>query len=245
MPENMPPETNEEVSIETTAGTEAVSFAATALENAKATSTEAASALKEAKAYLAKCKTAANVEGATAADVEALTAAETAVEGYKTTAESQKATFAEARKALSEAKKVLKAEGVALRKTERESKKLNEIAAANARKELDKMPTRNGMRRPKPGTKTGRIWEIADNISGEIKAPASRAAVLEVAKEEGANLSMAVSQYSYWRKFNGVTGRVVAPMTAEQVAKAAADSKAAADAKASETDSGTYNPPSA
>lgn len=60
----------------------------------------------------------------------------------------------------------------------------------------------NGITRPATGTTTGRIWEIADNLSTE--GPAKRAPVLAQCKEEGINNATAATQYGRWRKFYGL-----------------------------------------
>lgn len=50
---------------------------------------------------------------------------------------------------------------------------------------------------PRPGTKTGRVWEIADRILKET-GQASREAVIRACMEEGLNVNTASTQYSYW-----------------------------------------------
>jgi hypothetical protein len=62
----------------------------------------------------------------------------------------------------------------------------------------------NGVSRPSPGTTTGRIWEIADEISAKLKAPAPRKDVMEQTKALGINDATAATQYGKWRKFNGL-----------------------------------------
>lgn len=69
-----------------------------------------------------------------------------------------------------------------------------------------KMPEQNGVRRPKPGTATGRVWEIADEVSEAKGAPAVRAEVLDVYVSEGGNPATGATQYNRWRKFHGLTG---------------------------------------
>lgn len=65
----------------------------------------------------------------------------------------------------------------------------------------------NGQTKPAPGTKTGRLWQIIDDISAELKEPAPRKTVLERAEKEGFNLAMAASLYAHWRKFHGLVGK--------------------------------------
>jgi len=69
---------------------------------------------------------------------------------------------------------------------------------------VEKAPkiTQNGITRPSAETKTGRIWEIADNLSTDV--PAKRAPVLAQCKEEGINNATAATQYGRWRKFYGL-----------------------------------------
>ncbi|MGD9729609.1 MAG: hypothetical protein AB7V39_24985, partial [Nitrospiraceae bacterium] len=55
--------------------------------------------------------------------------------------------------------------------------------------------------RPKPGTITGRVWEIADEISKRTGS-AERDEVVKACIAEGINVNTASTQYSYWRKAN-------------------------------------------
>lgn len=64
----------------------------------------------------------------------------------------------------------------------------------------------NDVTRPKVGTKTARIWEIADAKSAEAGKPAKRKDVLDAANAEGINVATAATQYGRWRKFNGLKG---------------------------------------
>lgn len=61
----------------------------------------------------------------------------------------------------------------------------------------------NGVTRPKAGSKTGRVWEIADSLSAK-NAPATRAAVMEAAIKEDINEATVATQYQRWRTFFGV-----------------------------------------
>lgn len=54
-------------------------------------------------------------------------------------------------------------------------------------------------RRPKPGTKTGRVWNIADEITREKCRPAKRREVIERFTAENGNANTANTQYQYWR----------------------------------------------
>lgn len=73
----------------------------------------------------------------------------------------------------------------------------------------------NGITRPNPNTKTGRVFEIADEISAIEGAPAKRGDVLKVCDEEGINKATAATQYGRWRKFNGLEGRAPAEAVEE------------------------------
>jgi hypothetical protein len=62
----------------------------------------------------------------------------------------------------------------------------------------------NGIVRPKAGTATGRVWEIADELSAKAGAPTPRKDVLEAAQKEDINVSTAATQYGRWRKYHGL-----------------------------------------
>lgn len=53
--------------------------------------------------------------------------------------------------------------------------------------------------RPRPGTKTGRVWDIADEITREKDRPAKRREVIERFTAENGNVNTANTQYQYWR----------------------------------------------
>jgi len=53
--------------------------------------------------------------------------------------------------------------------------------------------------RPGMGTKTGKVWEIADRILKE-KGSVNREAVIKACMEEEINVNTASTQYSHWRK---------------------------------------------
>jgi len=53
--------------------------------------------------------------------------------------------------------------------------------------------------RPKPGTITGRVWTIADQLASETGAP-TRDAVVASALSQGINVNTASTQYSHWKK---------------------------------------------
>ncbi|HEU0221190.1 MAG TPA: hypothetical protein VFR34_03120 [Paracoccaceae bacterium] len=61
-------------------------------------------------------------------------------------------------------------------------------------------------RRPGRGTRTGRVWEIADEISERTGIRASRREVVERFVAEGGNPRTAHTQYQYWKKANEAQG---------------------------------------
>jgi len=75
----------------------------------------------------------------------------------------------------------------------------------------------NGVTRPKAGSKTGRVWEIAEQLGEEV----TRKGVVDTCVAEGINPSTASTQYGKWRKFNG--------MTAEKAKAKAVDAAPAED----------------
>ena len=53
--------------------------------------------------------------------------------------------------------------------------------------------------RPSPGTRTGRVWEVADRITQETGQRARRSDVLNQIAQEDGNLVTASTQYQYWK----------------------------------------------
>ena len=56
-----------------------------------------------------------------------------------------------------------------------------------------------GSERPGPGTATGRVWEIADDLSRRSGGRARRAAVIDAYVKEGGNRNTAHTQFQKWR----------------------------------------------
>jgi hypothetical protein len=83
---------------------------------------------------------------------------------------------------------------------------MSEEKAAPVKEAKAEKIVQNGITRPKVGTKTGRVFEIADAISEEAGAPAKRKAVIDTALAEDINAATAATQYGRWRKFNGLKG---------------------------------------
>ena len=53
--------------------------------------------------------------------------------------------------------------------------------------------------RPGPGTRTGRVWEVADEITRETGRRAARAEVIDRIVAEQGNPATANTQYQYWK----------------------------------------------
>lgn len=68
-----------------------------------------------------------------------------------------------------------------------------------------KNETQNGVSKPAPNTKTGRVWEIADAISAKLQRPALREEVMGACEEEGLNRGTIATQYARWTQFYGVS----------------------------------------
>lgn len=93
----------------------------------------------------------------------------------------------------------------------------------------------NGIKRPDVGSQTGKLWDIADAMSGELGKPAARKDVVTKYMTEvpSANEATANTQYARWVKFHGVEA-VLKQMRAEQNAgaeQARAEEKAKAQAE--------------
>lgn len=138
------------------------------------------------------------------------------VQAAKEQAAAEKEAKAAARAAEKEAKAQAAAEAKAQKEAERAAK-LAEKEAAKLARITEREPEQNGMRRPKPGTKTRAIWDLCDQLSTELQRPVA-IAELRAAVPEGTNENMMRSQYAYWRKFFGITGRVEAPKDETEVA---------------------------
>lgn len=124
----------------------------------------------------------------------------------------------EAAKAEREAKRAMSAE----EKLKKEQEKLQQRAAKDAErleKERAKLaalqekvnnpqPEQNGIRRPKSGSKCGNAWDLFDSASTAKGAPVALAEVMPTALAQGQNESNVRVEYSRWRRFHGIVGRV-------------------------------------
>lgn len=81
----------------------------------------------------------------------------------------------------------------------------------------------NGVTRPAAGTKTGRVWEIADAESNKAGAPVARSVVMAIGRAEGLNDATIATQYGHWRRYNGIVGKIESVPAAEGSAQASLD----------------------
>lgn len=65
--------------------------------------------------------------------------------------------------------------------------------------------------RPAPGTKTGRVWEIADELTREKGRRASRQEVIAHYRAENGNSNTAHTQYQYWKIWHEQEGAPADP----------------------------------
>ena len=156
-------------------------------------------------------------------DTAAQEAAAKAAAADKAAAKAEK----DAKKAQEAADKAAKK---AAEKADKEAKKLaDKVAKEKAKaekaeaKKANQMPEQNGVRRPKDGTETGKVWKLADELSAQFGQPTPIANLLDVGQKQGLNDSTIRTQYARWRTFHGIAGRVALPTPApvEQAAPAA------------------------
>lgn len=63
---------------------------------------------------------------------------------------------------------------------------------------------KNDVPRPKSGSATARVWEIADEISKKTGEPAPRKEVMDTYIGEGGNTATCATQYGRWRRYHGL-----------------------------------------
>lgn len=137
---------------------------------------------------------------------------------------AEKAAVAKAKADQKAADKAAKdAEKAATKKAADDKKAADKQAAADAKAAKAAAPKvakieQNGVVRPGTGS-TAKVWSIADQISAETKAPATRKAVSEAGLAAGLVIGTINTQYGKWRKFNGLQKEV---KVAAPVAPAAA-----------------------
>lgn len=95
-------------------------------------------------------------------------------------------------------------------KAKKTQEKEDAKAAALKAKDDNKMPEQNGVRRPKPGTTCAKVWDVFDSVSQKNGSPATISESMPVLQAGGVNDATIRTQYARWRKFHGVTGRLVA-----------------------------------
>ena len=125
-------------------------------------------------------------------------------------------------------KERLAAERAAL-KEQKEAEKAAKKAELKAQREANKMPEQNGVRQPRPGTKTGKMWDLFNSKSHAEGRPIAISEVFEELTAAGHKSATIRTQYAFWRKFHGITGRIENPNKAPKPVKAA---EAPAEAKA-------------
>jgi membrane protein involved in colicin uptake len=160
----------------------------------------------------ATTKTPEQLAAEAAAAVKAKADAAAAVKAEKAKAAADKKAADAATKAEAKAKAdAAKAEAKAKKDAEAKAK-ADAKAAANAAKESNKMPEQNGVRRPKPEGACGKVWKLADELSAGLGQPVPIASLSAAATKQSINDSTIRTQYALWRKFHGITGRVVLPV---------------------------------
>lgn len=75
----------------------------------------------------------------------------------------------------------------------------------------------NGITRPLDGTKTARVWEIADSLSAAAGKPAERKDVLAAGVAESLNPATITTQHGRWREFHGLVNKRAAATAAEPI----------------------------
>lgn len=82
----------------------------------------------------------------------------------------------------------------------------------------------NGIKRPEPGTATGTLWDIADDISKKLGRPAPRGAVIKTYMETwpNANKATAATQYARWVIYHNAADALKAGREAEKAERAKA-----------------------
>lgn len=89
-----------------------------------------------------------------------------------------------------------------------------QVVQKQKRNVSNQMPEQNGVRMPRPGTQSAKIWKLADQLTAKLRkkdpsAVTPIAPILDKMREVGVSDLNTRNQYSRWRKFNGITGRYV------------------------------------
>ena len=137
--------------------------------------------------------------------------------------EADKAEKAAAKAAKDAEKKAQKEAEKAAKAAAKEAEKAAKEAAKEATKNALKMPEQNGVRRPKPHTLCGQAWAIFDEVSAKLGSPAPIRDCLVIAEQKGLNTNNVKVEYAQWRKFNGVSGRIVSALATPKVEETKAE----------------------
>lgn len=165
------------------------------MSNVKSAEQVAAEAAQAEAAKKAAAQEAKDAKAKAAAEAKA--AREVAAAEAKAKREAAKAEAkvkADAAKAAKEAEKAAKAEA-----------KAKEAAVTKVKVV---MPSQHGVTRPKPGTKTAQVWDLADQLSAAKNGPVAIAELTPATTAAGLNDATTRTQYARWKTFNGVFGTV-------------------------------------
>ena len=187
-----------------TAAKEAAKVAAAQAKAQAKAEADAAKAAKKAEADAAKAAKKAEVDAAKAAKAEEKQAAAVARKEAVKAAAAEKAAEKAAAKAQRDADRAEKAVAKAKEKAAKEAERVANI-----------MPEKNGIRRPRPGTICGKVWETADSITEEQGSPVAIKTLSAHTGVAAVNDATLKTQYARWREFNGIYGRVAPPADPE------------------------------
>jgi hypothetical protein len=182
---------------------------------AEATAAQAAADAKAAKEAIAAQKK---------AEKDAAAAQKAAEKAQKDAAKATE-------KAEKDAAKAAKAQEKADAQAAKDKEKADKVAAKQAAKQAKqkpKMPEENGVPRPGAEGLCGQAWAVFDEVSGAQNAACSIAQALEVAKTRGLNEGNVRTEYARWKKFNGLAGKITAPVAEIQSAEPSSTEQAAA-----------------
>lgn len=117
-----------------------------------------------------------------------------------------KASENSAAKLAAEQEKLTKRAAREAAKLEKEKEKLAKLQAKLENPRVEQ----NGVLRPNSGTKCGAAWDLFDSKSSEKGAPVAVKEVLDEASAQGLSEGNVRAEYSRWRRFHGIVGRVAA-----------------------------------
>ena len=63
----------------------------------------------------------------------------------------------------------------------------------------------NGVPRPFDGGLTGAVWDIADKLSAHLQRPPTKQEVFDECAAQGCKKGTTATQFSLWKRFNGLT----------------------------------------